>query len=321
MKHIYKLLFLTLFLTVSISLLIAGGNLSIQELASAINPDNPEQHLVKDFQRVAMGMKEGDPGFGKFGPKTTIEWRKVISNMNSQTIKTKSGLEYKDVTLGDGEQPKKGDKVVVHYTGTLEDGTKFDSSKDRGKPFEFNIGVGQVIRGWDEGVITMRPGGNRTLIIPSNLAYGDRGAGKLIPPGATLIFEVELIEVKKKFIDSDYSLPGTEIKTESGLLMIEHVEGNGVKPKTGQAVSVHYTGLLADGTQFDSSHDRGQPIRFNLGEGRVIKGWDEAILDMSIGSKRTLIIPPDLGYGERGAGGAIPPNATLIFEVELIDIK
>jgi len=321
MKHIYKLLFLTLFLTVSISLLIAGGNLSIQELASAINPDNPEQHLVKDFQRVAMGMKEGDPGFGKFGPKTTIEWRKVISNMNSQTIKTNSGLEYKDVTLGDGEQPKKGDKVVVHYTGTLEDGTKFDSSKDRGKPFEFNIGVGQVIRGWDEGVITMRPGGNRTLIIPSNLAYGDRGAGKLIPPGATLIFEVELIEVKKKFIDSDYSLPGTEIKTESGLLMIEHVEGNGVKPKTGQAVSVHYTGLLADGTQFDSSHDRGQPIRFNLGEGRVIKGWDEAILDMSIGSKRTLIIPPDLGYGERGAGGAIPPNATLIFEVELIDIK
>ena len=93
MKHIYKLLFLTLFLTVSLSLLIAGGNLSIQELASAINPDNPEQHLVKDFQRVAMGMKEGDPGFGKFGPKTTIEWRKVISNMNSQTIKTKSGLE------------------------------------------------------------------------------------------------------------------------------------------------------------------------------------------------------------------------------------
>ena len=243
------------------------------------------------------------------------------NNMDSKTIKTSSGLEYKDIIVGEGDSPEVGDKVVVHYTGTLEDGTKFDSSKDRGQPFEFAIGVGQVIRGWDEGVITMKPGGNRILTIPSDLAYGERGAGKLIPPGATLIFDVELIEVKKKFIDPDFSLPGEEIKTESGLIMIEHVEGDGVKPQVGQVVFVHYTGMLADGTQFDSSHDRGQPIRFNVGKGKVIKGWDEAILDMRVGSKRTLVIPPELGYGQRGAGRAIPPNATLIFEVELIDIK
>ena len=321
MKHIYKLLILTLFLTFSIGLLIAGGNLSIQKLAGAIDPENPDQHSVKDFQRVAMGMKEGDPGFGNFGPKTTSKWKKVINNMNSEAIQTSSGLKYKDIIVGDGESPEKGDRVAVHYTGTLEDGTKFDSSKDRGQPFEFAIGMGQVIRGWDEGVMTMRPGGNRILTIPSDLAYGDRGSGKIIPSGATLIFDVELIEVNKKFIDPDFSLPGTEIKTESGLLMIEHIEGGGAKPKVGQAVSIHYTGLLADGTQFDSSHDRGRPIRFNVGEGRVIKGWDEAVLDMSIGSKRTLVIPPELGYGQRGAGRLIPPNATLIFEVELIDIK
>ena len=243
------------------------------------------------------------------------------NNMDSKTIKTSSGLEYKDIIVGEGDSPEVGDKVVVHYTGTLEDGTKFDSSKDRGQPFEFAIGVGQVIRGWDEGVITMKPGGNRILTIPSDLAYGERGAGELIPPGATLIFDVELIEVKKKFIDTDFSLPGEEIKTESGLIMIEHVEGDGVKPQVGQVVFVHYTGMLADGTQFDSSHDRGQPIRFNVGKGKVIKGWDEAILDMRVGSKRTLVIPSELGYGQRGAGRAIPPNATLIFEVELIDIK
>ena len=243
------------------------------------------------------------------------------NNMDSKTIKTSSGLEYKDIIVGEGDSPEVGDKVVVHYTGTLEDGTKFDSSKDRGQPFEFAIGVGRVIRGWDEGVITMKPGGNRILTIPSDLAYGERGAGKLIPPGATLIFDVELIEVKKKFIDTDFSLPGEEIKTESGLIMIEHVEGDGVKPQVGQVVFVHYTGMLADGTQFDSSHDRGQPIRFNVGKGKVIKGWDEAILDMRVGSKRTLVIPPELGYGQRGAGRAIPPNATLIFEVELLDIK
>ena len=234
---------------------------------------------------------------------------------------TDSGLQYTDTVIGDGESPKQGDKVVVHYTGKLEDGTKFDSSLDRNRPFEFTIGVGQVIRGWDEGVMSMRIGGKRTLTIPSELAYGDRGAGKVIPPNATLVFDVELLEIKEMYIDTDFSLPGKEINKESGLRMIEHITGSGDKPKSGQSVSVHYRGYLADNTQFDSSHDRGQPFVFNVGEGRVIKGWDEAILDMNIGSKRTLIIPPELGYGARGAGRSIPPDATLIFEVELIDAK
>ena len=125
----------------------------------------------------------------------------------------------------------------------------------------------------------------------------------------------------EKFIDTDFTLPGKEEVTESGLRMIIHKEGNGKAPSVGQTVSVHYTGILEDGTQFDSSHDRGKPFSFPLGQGKVIKGWDEALALMSKGEKRTLIIPPDIGYGERGAGGRIPPNATLIFEVELIDFK
>ena len=237
------------------------------------------------------------------------------------TKTTESGLQYIDTVIGDGESPKMGDKVVVHYTGKLEDGTKFDSSLDRDKPFEFTIGVGQVIKGWDEGVMSMKTGGKRTLTIPADLGYGEIGAGKIIPPNATLIFDVELLEIKEMYVDTDFSLPGKEINKESGLRMIEHVKGDGDKPKAGQAVSVHYTGILENGKKFDSSHDRGKPFVFNVGEGRVIKGWDEAILDMNVGSKRTLIIPPDLGYGSRGAGRSIPPNATLIFEVELIDIK
>lgn len=109
------------------------------------------------------------------------------------TITTESGLQYIDIEEGTGEMPETGQTVTVHYTGTLENGLKFDSSVDRGQPFNFKIGVGQVIKGWDEGVATMRVGGKRQLIIPSELGYGARGAGGVIPPNATLIFDVELL--------------------------------------------------------------------------------------------------------------------------------
>jgi len=116
-------------------------------------------------------------------------------NMDSSTT-TPSGLQYKDLVVGTGEGARSGATAVVHYTGWLMDGTKFDSSLDRGTPFEFVIGRGQVIAGWDEGVGTMNVGGKRELIIPPDLAYGDRGAAGVIPPGSTLKFEVELIELR-----------------------------------------------------------------------------------------------------------------------------
>ncbi len=110
-------------------------------------------------------------------------------------MKTESGLEYTDEIVGEGALPQLGETVVVHYSGFLDDGTKFDSSHDHGSPFEFQIGVGQVIRGWDEGVATMRVGGKRKLVIPPDLGYGKRGAGNVIPPNARLTFDVELIGV------------------------------------------------------------------------------------------------------------------------------
>ena len=109
---------------------------------------------------------------------------------------TASGLQYQDLTVGDGAIAQAGDSVSVHYTGWLTDGTKFDSSVDRGTPFEFHLGQGQVIAGWDEGVAGMRVGGKRKLVIPPELGYGDGGTGGVIPGGATLVFDVELLEVK-----------------------------------------------------------------------------------------------------------------------------
>ena len=124
----------------------------------------------------------------------------------------------------------------------------------------------------------------------------------------------EAAEANKKLME------GATI-TESGLGYIMVKEGSGVQAEKGKTVSVHYTGKLTDGTKFDSSLDRNQPIEFVLGEGRVIKGWDEGISYLKVGGKATFIIPSNLAYGERGAGGVIPPNATLIFDVELVDVK
>lgn len=115
----------------------------------------------------------------------------------NKMMTTDSGLRYVDLVVGKGASPTRGRQVKVHYTGTLENGTRFDSSVDRRQPFSFIIGVGQVIKGWDEGVMGMKVGGKRKLVIPANLGYGARGAGGVIPPNATLLFDVELLDVQK----------------------------------------------------------------------------------------------------------------------------
>ncbi len=218
-------------------------------------------------------------------------------------------LIIKDELVGDGVAAESGDILTVHYTGWVyTDGQKaaepFDSSVARGEPASFPIGVGRLIKGWDQGIPGMKVGGKRVLIIPPELAYGDRET-PTIPAGSTLYFEIELL-----------GIPRVEIE--------EMVAGDGAEALSGDTVKVHYTGWLDEngekGRKFDSSVDRGDPFSFMLGAGQVIPGWDKGVAGMQVGGKRLLTIPPELGYGPRGAGGVIPPNATLIFEVELLEV-
>ena len=238
------------------------------------------------------------------------------------TLVTNSGLKYIILEEGEGENPKAQDVVSVHYSGYLTDGTMFDSSVKADRQFDFELGIGRVIPGWDEGIAMMKPGAKFQLLIPYHLAYGEKGYPGHIPEKADLIFDVELLSVKAPLVIEKYNVKGLKVnKTESGLKYIVLEEGTGENPLAQNVVSVHYTGYFADGTMFDSSIKRGQPIEFPLGAGRVIKGWDEGIALMKKGARYQLIIPYQLAYGEAGRPGGIPPKAELTFDVELVNIK
>ena len=235
---------------------------------------------------------------------------------------TGSGLQYIVFEEGNGEFPEAGQVVSVHYTGYLTDGTIFDSSRDRGQPFSFPLGQGSVIAGWDEGIGLLSEGSNGRLIIPPELAYGDTGAGALIQPGDTLVFDVELVEILPPPPEAPQTVDESDfIVTESGVKYFDFQEGDGATAEEGQIITVHFTGWIENGEMFDSSLLRGQPIALILGAGQVIPGWEEGMQNMKVGGSRQIIIPPELAFGEEGAGGGIiPPNSTLVFEVEVVDV-
>lgn len=229
-----------------------------------------------------------------------------------------TGLKVEDMVVGTGREAHAGDTLTVDYTGWLLDKYNvepFDASRLHDKPFDFVLGQGDVIAGWDQGLVGMKVGGKRKLTVPAELGYGASGAANgRIPPNSPLVFEVELLHVQGPAAATLPATTVTKLKIEDLLI------GTGAEAKTGDTVSVHYTGWLENGTKFDSSIG-GQPIEFVLGQGRVIAGWEQGLLGMKVGGKRRLTIPPTLAYGENGAGDTIPPNAALIFEVELVSIK
>ena len=234
------------------------------------------------------------------------------------------GILVEDFVIGEGKAAKTGAEVKINYYGTLEDGTMFDTSQKRNRPFGFTIGQGRVIKGWDQGVPGMKVGGKRRLTIPADLAYGKRARGK-IPANATLIFELELVEMTPPLPppqgpEAFAGEPQSSVARENGLIIEDFAVGTGREAKVGDEVAVHYTGTLDDGTTFDSSLKRNKAINFVLGTGRVIKGWEEGIAGMKVGGLRRLTIPAELGYGERSKG-KIPANSRLTFTVELMRVR
>jgi FKBP-type peptidyl-prolyl cis-trans isomerase len=277
-----------------------------------------------------------------------VALKKYLEDNKIVTPPTASGIYILESAPGQGIKIDSGCMVKLHFSVSSVDGKQIFSSMDRPEPLKFMYGQKFDTPGLEEAVGTMKKGSKAKIIVPSKMAFGEMGRGNAVPPYATLIYDVEIVDVqtkaayekeqveaKKKEAQKQESAKKDEsmlrekylkdnkitVKpTPSGLYYVEKVKGTGPQAAPGKKVKVHYTGTLLNGTKFDSSRDRKEPFEFTLGKGQVIQGWDEGIAMMKKGGKAILIIPSSIGYGERDMG-QIPPYSTLVFDVELVDVQ
>ncbi|MEY4928141.1 MAG: hypothetical protein RI894_2579 [Bacteroidota bacterium] len=252
---------------------------------------------------------------------------------------TADGMYYSIENEGTAPKPKTGDKVIFHFVGKFVDGRELGDSHKNGSPLTITIGENQMLPGggFDKAFQLLGKGGKGQFVMPSGSCLGAQGA-QGIPPYSSFVFDLEVIDIldaaaAKAQIEVLKKGQQTEIETfakannmqlktlPSGLNYVIETEGTGAQAQAGKTVSVHYTGKLLNGTKFDSSVDRGQPIEFPLGVGQVIKGWDEGIALFKVGGKGKLLIPSYLAYGEQGSPPVISPNSVLVFDIELVNVK
>jgi FKBP-type peptidyl-prolyl cis-trans isomerase len=271
----------------------------------------------------------------------------IKRNVNIEPLE--SGVYYIEEIKGTGRKPADGDMVTVHFIVSTIQGDTLYSSYEQARPMTWEAGKIFDNEGATEGLNRMSKGSKAMVIVPSELAFGEQGRGQIIAPNTSLVYEFEIVDFKPKSVYEaeqeairkkaeaeknkasldEASERASYIKknnitvkpTASGLYYIETRAGSGEQAVSGKTVKVHYTGTLLNGQKFDSSVDRGEPIEFVLGQGQVIQGWDEGIAMMKEGGKARLIIPSNIAYGPQGRMPTIPPNSTLVFDVELIDVK
>lgn len=285
---------------------------------------------------------------------TIIDLETYLKAQNIAAEGTDYGLYYTIAEKGTGRKPKVGDYLALNFKGKLLDGKVFQES-DPSDPFVFQVGYRQVIKGWDLGIRAFPLGSKGTIYIPSNLAYGKRGAGQKVPPNAPLQFEVEVLKIlseqeydvymeklerkeqaayeagietqfrtDKKLIQ-EYTLSNKlrTKRTTSGLSYIITKEGKGAKAKAGDELAVTYEGILLDGKPFDATKAK-ETYKFLLGKRKVIKGWEEGLTYFTEGSEGILLIPSKLAYGPRAIyeeDVAIPSNSVLVFKIKVEKIK
>lgn len=256
-----------------------------------------------------------------------------------------TGLQYKFLKDKEGPNLKEGDIVKLNFMMKTEKDSLLRSTFGDANPVEMPLQKGAFKGSLEEGLLMMSAGDSAIFLVNADSLFSKMFNAQLPPfirKGSNISFLIKVISKmnaeEKKVEDTKNAAEGVGkedklivdymaknnlkgVKTSSGMYYVQTKAGNGVKAEKGKTVSVHYTGTLLNGTKFDSSVDRGQPFEFGLGAGQVIAGWDEGLALMSIGEKGILLIPSRLGYGPRGAGGSIPPNATLVFDVELLGVK
>lgn len=260
---------------------------------------------------LVIGCSKSDPAAGTTG--TTGSDVKTTSGEAPKPADV-SKLKIETLTPGKGDGAKDGDMLTMLYRGTLTNGTLFDGNMNADAtpilekdPFALNLGMGSVIKGWDEGLKGIKVGEVRRISIPSDLGYGAQGSPPTIPPNADLMFDVKCLDIIK--VGEEMVIDTSDVKV-----------GTGPAVKTGDSVEIHYVGKLLNGKQFDSSRDRKQTFKFKVGAGEVVPGFDKAVTGMQKGGVRKARIPPQAAYGANPSGG-LPGNSVLNFELELISVN
>ena len=272
---------------------------------------------------------------------------KYLADKNITTAPLPSGLYYTETKKGSGPLPKVGDVLKVHFSVSMIEGFPLFSNFDK-EPMDIEFGQQFDTKGFDEALGYLRKGTRASLIVPSNIAFDSTGRSQMIPPYSTILYDVELVAIrdkadvereneanKKKAAAESEKAQVMEMKkisdylktnnvtvspTASGLYYIETVKGTGKSAENGKNIKAHYTLYNLEGKKLQSSLDGGQPFTFVLGQGQVIKGWDEGFLMMKEGGKARFIVPSSLAYGGTARGEDIPAFSPLVFDVEFIEV-